>query len=379
MGIFNRVTKAAISPHTELKAAAGGTYAPNPNSIAGEAGIGKYYSYIEGDARNRAMQVPTINRARDLIASVIANTPLEMYKCYWDDVQKDEIEEEIAPRTWLKQPDPQLTYGAFMSWLFDDLFFFGRAFLWISSRTADGYPASFSRLPAAMVNTLDITPPVFAFGKSNQIYFQGAQIPTEDVVQFIGVNQGIVYQSTQSIATSIALETARLRNASSALPAGVLKQVSGEPLSGQELSELAQSFEASRRSNQIAAINQFVDWQPTDVDANKMLLSEAAEFQSKEMARTCNIPFFLNGNSVGSYSYQSNQGARQDLYVFGARSYMTTIEQTLSMCLPQNSYVRFDIDDYLSEMIETEEEEADMEEMPVAPMNPPQPTGDEQG
>lgn len=375
MGIFNRVTKAAISPHTELKAAAGGTYATN--SVAGEASIGKYYSYIEGDARNRAMQVPTINRARDLIASVIANTPLEMYKCYWDDTKKEMVEEQIAPRSWLKQPDPQLTYGAFMAWLFDDLFHFGRAFLWISSRTSDGYAASYSRLPAAMVNTLDMSGPVFAYGKSNQIYFQGAQIPTEDVVQFIGVNQGIIYQSTQTIATSLALEQARLRNASSALPAGVLKQTSGEPLSGQELSELAQAFEASRRSNQIAAINQFVDWQPTDVDASKMLLAEAAEFQSKEAARMCNIPFFLNGNSVGSYSYQSNQGARQDLYVFGARSYMTTIEQTLSMCLPQGTYVRFDVDDYLSEMIETEEE--DMEDMPEEPgMNPPPaPTNEE--
>jgi hypothetical protein len=183
-----------------------------------------------------------------------------MYKCYWDDKLKDEVEEEIAPRSWLKQPDPQLTYGAFMAWLFDDLFFFGRAFLWISSRTADGYPATFSRLPAAMVNTIDMTPPVFAFGKSNQIYFQGAQIPTEDVVQFIGVNQGIIFQSTQSIATSISLENARLRNASSALPAGVLKQTSGEPLSGQELSELAQAFEASRKSNQIAAMNGVSDY-----------------------------------------------------------------------------------------------------------------------
>ena len=95
------------------------------------------------------------------------------------------------------------------------------------------------------------------------------------------------------------------------------------------------------------------------------------------MARTCNIPFFLNGNSVGSYSYQSNQGARQDLYVFGARSYMTTIEQTLSNCLPQGTYVRFDIDDYLSEMIETEqEEEMPSEEMPGNPP-PATPNGEQ--
>ena len=374
MAIFKtKVTKAAISPQeAPITAAAGGTYYQGNGS--GEQSIGEYYSYIQGDLRNRAMRVPTINRARDLIASVIGNTPMKMYRKRWDEIEGEMIEEPIAPRSWLAQPDPQLTAATFWSWVFDDLFFFGRAFLWVSSRTSDGMPASFTRLPAAMINTLDMTGPVFAFGKSNQIYFQGAQIPTEDVVQIIGANQGIIYQSPQVIATSLALEDARLRNSSSALPAGVLRQTSGEPLSGQELSELAQAFEQARKSNQIAAINQFVEWQPTDVDASKMLLSEAAEFQSKEAARMCNIPFFLNGNSVGSYSYQSNQGARQDLYVFAARSYMSVIEQTMSMnsILPHGTCVKFDIDEYLSEIVDGLEEsdysETPEETMPT--MNP---------
>lgn len=374
MAIFKtKVTKAAISPQdtAPITAAAGGTYYQGNGS--GEQSIGEYYSYIQGDMRNRAMRVPTINRARDLIASVVGNTPMKMYRKRWDEVEGEMTETEIAPRSWLSQPDPQLSYATFWSFVFDDLFFFGRAFLWVSSRTQDGMPASFTRLPAAMVNTLDMTGPVFAFGKSDQIYFQGAQIPTEDVIQIIGANQGIIFQSPQVIATSLALEDARLRNSSSALPAGVLRQTSGEPLSGQELSELAQSFEQARKSNQIAAINQFVEWQPTDVDASKMLLSEAAEFQSKEAARMCNIPFFLNGNSVGSYSYQSNQGARQDLYVFAARSYMSVIEQTMSMnsVLPHGTCVKFDIDEYLAEIVDGVEE-GDYSETPdtMPTMNP---------
>jgi hypothetical protein len=374
MAIFKtKVTKAAISPQdtAPITAAAGGTYYQGNGS--GEQSIGEYYSYIQGDMRNRAMRVPTINRARDLIASVVGNTPMKMYRKRWDELEGEMTETEIAPRSWLSQPDPQLTYATFWSWVFDDLFFFGRCFLWVSSRTQDGMPASFTRLPAAMVNTLDMTGPVFAFGKSDQIYFQGAQIPTEDVIQIIGSNQGIIFQSPQVIATSLALEDARLRNSSSALPAGVLRQTSGEPLSGQELSELAQSFEQARKSNQIAAINQFVEWQPTDVDASKMLLSEAAEFQSKEAARMCNIPFFLNGNSVGSYSYQSNQGARQDLYVFAARSYMSVIEQTMSMnsVLPHGTCVKFDIDEYLAEIVDGVEEGDYSETLDTMPtMNP---------
>ena len=361
MAIFKRgVTKAAISPQetANVTAAAGGTYVGNGS---GEKSIGQYYSYVQGEMRNKAMQVATINRARDLLASVVASTPLKLYKKTWNEAEGEMEEKEVKPRAWMNQPDPQLSYSAFMSWLLDDLFFMGRAFLWVSSRDTQGLPNSFTRLPAAMVNTLDISPPVFAYGLSDQIFFQGAQIPTEDVIQFVGGNQGIIYQSPQVIETSLSLQAARLRNSSSALPAGVLKQTSGEPLSGVELSDLAQSFELARRSNQIAAINQFVDWQPTDVDASKMLLSEAAEFESKEAARMCNIPFFLNGNSVGSYSYQSNAGARKDLVVFGARAYMLVIEQTLSMMqvVPPDYCVRFDIDEYLSdsEMTESKEQE----------------------
>ena len=365
MAIFKRgVTKAAIAPQetsVKLTAAAGGTYSGNGS---GAQSIGQYYSYVQGDMRNKAMHVATINRSRDLLASVLASTPLKLYRKTWDEVEGEMVETPVKPRAWMNQPDPQLSYSAFMSWLLDDLFFFGRAFLWISSRDAQGLPNSFSRLPAAMVNTLDIAPPVFAWGLSNQIFFQGAQIPTEDVVQFVGGNQGIIYQSPQVIETSLSLQAARLRNSSSALPAGVLRQTSGEPLSGQELSDLAQAFEQARRSNQIAAINQFVEWQPTDVDASKMLLSEAAEFESKEAARMCNIPFFLNGNSVGSYSYQSNAGARKDLVVFGARAYMLVIEQTLSMLnvVPPDHCIRFDIDEYLSDSEMMEEKHSEEEE-----------------
>ena len=369
MALFKKgITKAAISQdEPTVQAAAGGTYYTGNGS--GAQSIGEYYSYIQGTARDRAMQVGTINRSRDLIASVLASTPLCMYRRRWDDVEKEMIDEPIAPRSWLHQPDPQLSYSAFMSWVLDDLMFFGRCFLWVSSRTSDGLPASFTRLPAAMVNTLDMSGPVFAFGKSNEIYFQGAQLPTDDVIQIIGGNQGILYQSEQIIATSLALEQARLRNASSALPAGVLR-TTGEPLSSQELSDLAQSFEQARKSNQIAAINQFVEWQPTDVDASKMMLNEAAEYQSKEAARMCNVPFFLNGNSIGSYSYQSNQGARMDLLVFAARSYMLAIEQTLSMnnVLPQGTIVKFDVESYLAEMVAGEMGEYEEPEE----MNPPQ-------
>ena len=94
MAIFKRgVTKAAISPQetANVTAAAGGTYAGNGS---GAQSIGQYYSYVQGEMRNKAMQVATINRARDLLASVVASTPLKLYKKTWNEAEGEMEEKE---------------------------------------------------------------------------------------------------------------------------------------------------------------------------------------------------------------------------------------------------------------------------------------------
>jgi len=364
MALFNRtVNKAAISPQPTKAAAAGGaSYYTNSVNNGGAQMIGQYYSYIEGPARNRAMSVPTISRARDLMASVIGCMQLKMYTEMWNGTEMEKM--PLAPRTWLRRIDPTLPNNFILSWTFDDLFFFGRAFWYVTSRTADGYPASYTRIPAAMVQTLDQSGPVW-FAPSKQIMFQGAELDPADVIQFLSPIQGIIYMSEQAVATALKLEAARYRNSSSAIPAGILRQTGGEPLSAQELADLAAAFNAARETNQTAALNEFVSYTETLTSPDKMLLIDSAEFQAMEMARLCNIPPYLAGISVGSYSYQSSAESRMDLWTFGVRAYADCIAGTLSQnnVLPNGTYVEFDVEQYLTgeysldEMRETTETE----------------------
>jgi hypothetical protein len=363
MGIFNRtVNKAAISPQPTKAAAAGGTFYQNNN--AGAQLVGQYYSYVEGTARNRAMSVPTISRARDLMASVIGCMNLKMYNEMWNGEEMEKM--PLAPRTWLRRIDPTLPNNFILSWTFDDLFFFGRAFWYITSRTADGYPASYTRLPAAMVQTLDQAGPVW-FAPSKDIVFNGGGLDPNDVVQFLSPIQGIIYMSEQSVATALKLEGARYRNSSSAIPAGILRQTGGEPLSAQELADLAASFNAARETNQTAALNEFVTYTETLTSPDKMLLIDSAEFQAMEMARLCNIPPYLAGVSVGSYSYQSSAEARMDLWTFGVRAYADCIAGTLSQnnILPNGTYVEFDVEQYLSGEYSMSDYREDNSETPI--------------
>jgi hypothetical protein len=220
-----------------------------------------------------------------------------------------------------------------------------------------------------MVLTQDQAGPVF-FAPSKQITFSGLPIDHRDVVQFISPIQGLLFTSPNAILTSLKLEQARLRNSSSLLPTGVLRQVAGEPLSEQELQQLGQSFEAARLNNSVAVLNEFVTYTETNSDASKQMLVAASEYQALEISRLANCPPYLLGVATGSYSYQNSTQARQDAYMFGAKLYMDCIAETLSMgnVLPRGSYVKFDIENYLSESYLSEyDTPAEVEEVGVMP------------
>jgi len=323
------------------------------NTGAGQ--IGNYYSYLQGDLRARLMAIPTVSRARDLLASVISCMPLVMYKEMWNGNEMEEVPE--APRSWLRRLDKSLPNTTLLAWLFDDLFFTQRAFLYCTEKTSDGFPSGFTRLPSAMVQTQDQAGPIY-FAPSKQITFNGMPLDYRDVVQFISPIQGLNTTSPTAVMTALKLEQARNRNASSSQPAVVLRQKSGEPLSGEEMADMAAAFDAHRRNDATCMVNEHTDVIINDATPDKMLLIEAATFQALEMARLTNVPPYLVGVSTGAYSYQSSKQARHDLYTFGVKAYADCIAQTLSAdnVLPRGTYVRFDVDSYLEEMYDTENE-----------------------
>jgi len=348
MALFDKkVTKAAISPIPEVQAAVGYGSAKN---YGGANMIGDFWAYQQGEARAAAMQVATISRSRDLMASVIASMPLKMYSEKWNEVDGEMEEVPLAPRSWLRQPDPTVTYPFLMAWTFDDLLHFGKAYWYITARSQDGFPSAFTRIPAGSVTTPD-NPQNIAFGPSKEIMFAGNFLKTEDVVQFLCPIEGIVYNGQQTIATAIAINEARRRNSTSAIPAGVLSQTGGEPLSAQELADLAAQFNTARATNQTAALNEFLKYEPTTATPDKMMLIESANYSALEAARLCSVPPYLVGVSTGAYSYQSSEQARADLYIFGVQPYAQCIAATLSMnnVLPRGTYVCFDTDDFLVE------------------------------
>jgi hypothetical protein len=338
MGLFSRAT-----PQPERVKAQAGT------SNAGRMMLDNFATYNQGEYRARAMSVPVVTRGRDLICGTIGNLKLEAYRWMWNGDKMEQVPQ--APRSWLARIDEGVPNSVILSWTADDLLFYGRAFWFCTKRSADGYPMGFTRMPANMVSTEDQAGPVW-FGPSKQIYFNGALVDWRDVVQFISPNQGLIYTTPKAIETAIKLEQARYRNSMSSIPSVVLKQTGGEPLSGQELADLASAFDVARMNNQTAAVNEYIEVKETYATPDKMLLIEAADYQARDLCRSLGIPPYLAGIATGSYSYSNSQSARQDLYVFGMAPIITCIEETLSAdnVLPHGTGVKFDLVDYLSLM-----------------------------
>ena len=111
-------------------------------AAGGASQIGTLYAYQVGAGVERALGVPTISRARDLIASMIGSLDLKQYTLQWTGEDYEEI--HIPGESWFTRPDPNVTRNFIMANTFSDLFFYGRCFWWVTSRYANGFPASFT-------------------------------------------------------------------------------------------------------------------------------------------------------------------------------------------------------------------------------------------
>ena len=347
MGILRRNATPAFGS-ADIKAAAGS---------AAQPAISQVYSYTVGNQELRALQLPTISRARDLIASMIGSLDLVQYRLQWDPTEQEYEKVYVEGEAWFTRPDPAVTRAFLMANTFSDLLMYGRAFWYVTSRYQTGYPASFEWLPAANITTVDQGGPQW-FKPSDQVEFNGVTLPTENLIQFLSPIMGIVYSGATAMDTAYKLDAAARRFASTEIAAGYLKQTGGEPMTSDELGELAAAWSAARRNNSIGALNEFVDWREFSSDPSKLQLVEARQYQALELARLANIPPYLVGAPTGSgMTYQNALQARQDLYLFGAKPYLQCIEQTLSgdNVIPRGRHIEFDLDDYLgdNELVDT--------------------------
>lgn len=344
MGLFTRQAKPAFGAAPEER--------PAVKAAAGAAGqIDNYLGYVQDFTRAEAIQNPTISRSRDLIVSFVSGLEFCHYAKQWNSIDEDYVEVDLPLDAWMEQPDPNVTRQFLLGWTVDDLYFHGRAYWYVTSRSSStGKPLTFQWLPAADVEVLDMTGPVYP-APSKKLRFLGFDLDVNNTIQFLSPIQGLVSMGWRSIQISNRLDNAAMRFATNEITAGYLQQTPGsEPMDPEDLAELAAAWSSARKRNAIGALNAAVTWHEFQSDPSKLQLVEARTHQIRELANVGNVPGYLVGAPSGSgMTYQNAQESQKALYLYGAKPYIDTISQRLSMSdvVPRGRYVRLDVDDFV--------------------------------
>lgn len=342
MGLFSRKVTAPALGEATVTAAAGGAFSM----------IGDYYAYTVGTFETLALTLPTVSRAADLMGAQIAELSLKHYTRQWTGERYEEI--YLPNEPWMDQLDPNVPMQFTLSNLFRDLWFYGRAFLWVSSRRADdNRPATFEWLPAANIETPSQVGPQY-FGMPDTVLFNGVEINRNDVKVFLSPSVGLVWTGNRAINIALHLDQYADRMATQEQVPGYLQQRGGETMSGDELNDLASSWAALRKDGStVGALNDYVEFVEYKKDPAEVV-SAQRQYQALELARLCSVPAYLvNAPTPGaSMTYQNAQQARQDLWLFGTSMYARAISSRLSMndILPRGRFVEFNAEDVLGFM-----------------------------
>ena len=341
MAFFSRKINTAEFASSPIKAAAG----------IGRNGAFPTYGYLSNTFEMAALSLPTVSRARDLLASTISGLEFRQYVKQWNGTEYEEI--YVPNETWMENPDPKVPRQFILANTVTDLWISGRAFWAITSRNAtDGRPMSFQWLPASQVSTPNQEGPQF-FSMPESIKFNGVDLDPNEVVTFLAPTTGLMYSGRRAVSIATHLDQYADRAATIETVPGYLQQTpAGETMSGEELGDLASQWaQARREGNVIGALNNYVNFVEFDRDPLEVNAAQR-EYQALDLSRICSVPAYLVSAPTpgASMTYQNASQARQDLWLFGAQMYAKAIESRLSMndILGRGRFVCFDTNDLLA-------------------------------
>ena len=289
--------------------------------------------------RAEAAAVPSVARASQLIKGVVGTLPLNLYR--------KSTGQELGSPLWLEQPDIRQPRVVTMAWTVDALFYYGVAYWEVTELYADdGRPARFAWVSNSRV-TVDLN-------ANNTVvdfyYVDGKRRPSSglgSLITFQGLDEGILNRGGRTIRAALDLEKAAAISAATPVPAGVI-QNNGADLPEEQITGLLNSWKLARNQRSTAYLSASLKYEPTSFSPKDMMLNEAAQFLSTQIARLCNVPaYMLSADMNNSMTYSNVIDERRQFTDMSLRPYLCAIEDRLSMNDITNSqnYVRFDVDD----------------------------------
>lgn len=291
--------------------------------------------------RQQVWLVPAVAQALQVIAGTIGTLP-------W---ARRRGRDPLDLGTLLAQPDPEEPREATVTALVEDLVLYPEGYLVVIQRDADGFPLHVRYVAHELVEPLDPPFDPYALVPPPRRYrigvYGGVEVDASAVLRFPSHWPGLLTVGARTLRTSMLLELAAQRYASTDLPSGTLKN-KGADLPPAKVDELLSTWERARRTHSVAYTNALIDFNVEQWDPTQLQLVDARRWQAAEVARLCNLPSrYLNAPSdSGSMTYSNVESERRDLVDLSLRPYLAAVERRLSMddTCPHGQAVAFDLD-----------------------------------
>jgi HK97 family phage portal protein len=295
-----------------------------------------YIGGLQTASRQTAMSVPTIARARGIICSTVASLPLE--------TKVKETGETVPSFRVINQPDPRITGAEFWSWIAEDLLFRPSAYARVISRYADtGRIQAMERIAPERIGVF-----TNSIGTEIESYtVDGIPFPSEELVVFGNMQEGLLNRAGRTIRAAHALEAAALEFAMNPIPQIVLSS-NGVQLPKDRVATLINAFR-NKASKAVTFLNADIKMDTIGYDPKNLQLNEARQHLSLELCRAIGLPAWFASADPSSMTYSNAVNQRRDLIDFSIRPILTIIEQRLSLTdfTPASQYIRYDLDDFL--------------------------------
>lgn len=286
--------------------------------------------------RRQAMAIPAVRRGRNMIAGTVGTFPLVCRRFRGDGTV------EAVERPLLAELDPTTTPAYTLTWLVDDLFFYGISWLRVTSRDADGFPRTVEWLSRHRL-LVDYD--------AGRVWVDGKLVDDADLIRVDGPDEGLLASSGDTLRLARALAKAAKRTADDDWSGIVLRLAEGAAeLTDDEVTALLDSWETAKARRSTPYINRAVEPHSVGYDAQARQLTELHQLVDTELARAMNMPASaINAPQGSGMTYSNTEAERRDRVDTTFGPYLTAVAQRLSLddVTPHGQRVSFDVSAYL--------------------------------
>lgn len=281
-------------------------------------------------SREEALQVPAVQRARNLIAGTISGLPL---------VTIDSNRRKVRVPLF-EQLDPNVANVVTMAHTVEDLIFEATSWWRIIQFGRDEYPMRIERIDPKRVSV-----------KEGRVYIDNIYVEDSKLIRFDSPNPAVLTYAARAIRRALKFEQAAelYSNAPKAMGYFTPSDLDAEP-GEEDVTNLLDDWEDARWNHSTAYIPFSLRWNPVSMmSAVDLQLVQLQERAALDVANCTGLDPRDVGVAVNDRTYNNAQDRRQDRLNETLQPYLRAVSDRLSMgdVTKRGQRVVFDLDDFM--------------------------------